>query len=130
MPTLLEAAQTSYPATAHGHNLLPLEGQSLAPIFEGREVARLTPIFWEHEGNRAVRLGPWKLVSRYPDAWELYDMNADRTELDNLAGARPEKVKELAGLYEQWAKLCHVAPPDQLPEPMRIKPAPLGEGAN
>jgi len=130
MPTLLEVARTSYPATAHAHTLLPLEGQSLEPVFEGREAPRLKPIFWEHEGNRAVRLGQWKLVSRYPDAWELYDMNADRTELNDLAGAQPEKVRVLAGLYDDWAKRCHVVPPDQLPKPKRVKPAPLGEGAD
>ncbi|HUC84911.1 MAG TPA: hypothetical protein VL970_06950, partial [Candidatus Acidoferrales bacterium] len=86
--------------------------------------------FWEHEGNRAVRLGQWKLVSRYPGAWELYDMKADRTELNNLAGTRPEKVKELSELYDEWAKRCNVVPPDQLPKPKEIKPSLFGEGAD
>ena len=63
-------------------------------------------------------------------AWELYDLNADRTELHDLAGANPEKVKELSNLYERWAQRCGVVPPNQLPEPRTIKPAPLGEGAN
>ena len=130
MPTLLEVAGASYPATFNSQSIQPFEGESLAPIFEGREQPRLKPIFWEHEGNRAVRLGRWKLVSRYPDPWELYEMNADRTELNNLAGSHPAKVKELSDLYNKWAKRCHVVPPDQLPRPKRIKPAPLGEDAS
>ena len=130
MPTLLEAAKADYPSRFNNHPILPLEGQSLQPIFEGRERAHPKPIFWEHEGNRAVRLGQWKLVSRYPGAWELYDMKADRTELNNLAGTRPEKVKELSELYDEWAKRCNVVPPDQLPKPKEIKPSLFGEGAD
>ena len=67
-------------------------------------------LFWEHEGNRAVRQGKWKLVSRHPGNWELYDLEADRTELHDLAGANPEKVKELAAMYDAWAKRCGVLP--------------------
>ena len=52
---------------------------------------------WEHEGNRAVRRGQWKLVSRYPDKWELYNLEADRTELRNLADAEPARLKEMVG---------------------------------
>lgn len=130
MPTLLEVAGADYPAQFHAHPLLPLEGESLEPIFEGQERQHPKPIFWEHEGNRAVRLGQWKLVSRYPEAWELYDMNADRTELHNLAAMHPDKVRELSELYDQWAKRCNVVPPNQLPRPKPIKPAIFGEGAD
>jgi arylsulfatase len=130
MPTLLEVAGTHYPSGFKSRSILSLEGQSLQPIFDGRDRPHPKPIFWEHEGNRAVRWGQWKLVSRYPDAWELYDMAADRTELHNLAGQRPDKVKELSDLYDQWAKRCNVVPPDQLPAPKAIQPGLLGEGAN
>ncbi|MGB9624664.1 MAG: hypothetical protein ACPMAQ_07345 [Phycisphaerae bacterium] len=67
-------------------------------------------LYWEHEGNRAVRQGKWKLVSRFPDKWELYDIEADRTELNNVAQRHPEKVSELADLYDAWAKRCGVMP--------------------
>ena len=50
-------------------------------------------MFWEHEGNAAVRIGKWKLVKRYPRDWELYDMDADRTELHDLAAQQPERVR-------------------------------------
>jgi arylsulfatase len=130
MPTLLEVAGAVYPKQFQSHTLLPLEGKSLQPILEGKTRPDPTPIFWEHEGNRAVRLGQWKLVSRYPGAWELYDLNADRTELHNLASTHVDKVRELSGLYEAWAQRCGVVPPNLLPEPRKAKPIVLGEGAD
>ena len=76
----------------------------------GRAVARAQPIFWEHEGNRAVRSGNWKLVSTYPNEWELYDMAADRVERNNLAASRPDLVKTLAAEWDAWAKRANVDP--------------------
>ena len=69
-------------------------------------------IFWEHEGNRAVRQGKWKLVSRWNKEdggqWELYDLDADRTEMKNLAASNPEKTAELVKMYEDWAQRAGV----------------------
>jgi arylsulfatase len=104
MATVVEIAGAKYPASYEGHSIQPLEGSSLLPIFEGGNPARPTPIFWEHEGNRAIRLGQWKLVARDREPWELYDMTVDRTEQNNLAASQPDKVKELSDLYEAWTK--------------------------
>ena len=123
MPTLVEIAQTTYPKEFKSKAILAMEGKSLAPIFEGQKETGSTPIFWEHEGNRAARSGKWKLVSRYPGAWELYDVEVDRTEQNNLAEKYPGKVAELAALYQSWAQRCGVISPDQLPKPSRIMPA-------
>jgi len=123
MATFVEVSGATHPNRYQGHSVQPLEGLSLFPIFEGRTQERAKPIFWEHEGNRAVRLGRWKLVARNHQAWELYDMDADRTELSNLAASHPEKVKELTALYAAWAERCHVVPPEQLPRPRPIVPA-------
>ena len=71
MPTMVQIAGATYPQEFKGKPILPMEGKSLLPIWEGKTEARTAPLFWEHEGNRAVRLGQWKLVSRYPGAWEL-----------------------------------------------------------
>lgn len=128
MPTVLEVAGATYPKEFKSQPMPPLEGTSLLPLLKGGERADRTPVFWEHEGNRAVRLQQWKLVSRYPGPWELYDMEADRTELHDLSHERPDKVKELAALYDQWAQRCGVVPPNQLPEPKKEKAALLGEG--
>jgi len=130
MPTVLEVAAAEYPREFKSQPILPLEGKSLVAAFENKERPDRTPIFWEHEGNRAVRSGQWKLVSRYPGAWELYDMTADRTEQHDLASAQPDRVKTLSDLYDQWAQRCGVVPPNQLPPALKEKAAPLGEGAD
>jgi arylsulfatase len=114
MATCLDAAGASYPSSYRGHPIMPMEGRSLMPILHGAEREE-RPIFWEHEGNRAVRLGKWKLVARYPQEWELYDMESDRTELNDLAGKHPDQVKDLAALYQDWAKRCGVLPWNQVP---------------
>jgi arylsulfatase A-like enzyme len=115
MATCVDVAGAHHPATYLGRSILPLEGESLLPIFAGRQRRERSPVFWEHEGNRALRSGRWKLVSRYPGGWELYDMENDRTELHNLAAEHPDQVKELAGLYDRWAQRCGVLPPNELP---------------
>ena len=70
---------------------------------EGKLQARARPIFFEHEGNRAVRDGRWKLVSRFPGPWELYNMEKDRTELHDVAPQEPETVRRLSAAYDDWA---------------------------
>ncbi|MDR1011306.1 MAG: arylsulfatase [Opitutaceae bacterium] len=109
LPTFADIAGATHPATRAGHPVQPLEGRSLLPVIEGgtREAA---PLFWEHEGNRAVRAGDWKLVALNNKPWELYNMAADRTERNDLAAATPEKVAELDKLWNAWAKRCHVLP--------------------
>jgi len=110
MATCVDVAGATYPETFNGKPVTPLEGKSLRPIFEGKSRDGHEAIFWEHEGNRAVRKGDWKLVSRYPGDWKLYDLKADRVELHNLAAKHPEKVKELAALYDVWAARSGVVP--------------------
>ncbi len=107
MPTCLAAAKVRYPTNHPGYTLTPLAGQSLLPIFQGGSRQR-GAIFWEHEGNRAVRDGKWKLVSRFPGPWELYDMQADRTEMNDLARKFPVIVEDLSRQYEAWAKRSNV----------------------
>jgi arylsulfatase len=123
MATFVDVAGAHHPATYNGKPILPLEGESLLPIFEGKQRELRSPLFWEHEGNRAVREGDWKLVSRHGQKWELYDMQADRTELHDLSAVQPERVEEMKALYEQWAKRCDVLPVDQLPPARPITPA-------
>jgi arylsulfatase len=127
MATCVEVAGAQHPDSFHGEKTLPLEGASLLPIFESKSRPRSTPLFWEHEGNRAVRMGKWKLVSKNRKEWELYDMERDRTELNNLAGEDPEKVQQMAALYEDWAKRCSVVPPEQLPPARQVVPAKITE---
>ncbi len=116
MATCLDAAGIDYPATYHGKELIPLEGKSLVPIFDGERREGHDVIYWEHRGNRAVRKGDWKLVSTYDGNWELYNIADDRTELNNLAENMPEKYDELLRLYRAWAERCGVKTPGELAE--------------
>ena len=118
MATCLDVAGAEYPKTYEGHEITPLEGESLRPIFSGQDRnGHADGIFWEHEGNRAMRVGKWKLVSKWTangirgrpigepidNQWELYDIDADRTEMHDLAAAMPEKTQELAQIWQAWA---------------------------
>ena len=110
MPTCLAAAGASYPDSHEGQILKPLEGISLLPVLKGLPAPRPNPLFWEHEGNRAVRSGPWKLVAKESQPWELYDISRDRSEQHNLASSHPEKVRELSASWDSYAARCDVLP--------------------
>ena len=91
-----------------------MEGISLLPALKGKPLQRKAPLAFEHHGNLALREGRWKIVSAYrgdkPISWELYDMESDRTELNNLADKDPKKVEELAGKWQSWADRVGVQP--------------------
>jgi arylsulfatase len=108
MATVLEASGVPYPVVNRGRVITPPEGESLMPTFRGSDAPRVRPLFWEHRGNCAVRMGEWKLVKKYGSDWELYNMAEDRTELHDLAGQLPNHVRELEQLYTAWANRCGV----------------------
>ncbi|MEK6479731.1 arylsulfatase [Catalinimonas sp. 4WD22] len=104
MPTLIEVAGTTYPQGYQGRNLLPPEGMSLLPIFEGNSLSREKPMFWEYRGSRAIREGDWKLVGERGRGWELYDLSQDRSEMNDLSAQYPERVSAMISKYDQWAE--------------------------
>lgn len=104
LPTILEAAGVRYPAELGGAAIQPVDGESLMPLIEGRDWSRERPLFWEHEGNCAVRIGNFKLVRQFGKDWELYDMERDRTELDDLVGGNAPLTRRLTRDYEAWAE--------------------------
>jgi arylsulfatase len=110
MPTVVELAGAAYPRQFRGQPIHPMQGVSLRPALDGRTLSRTQPLFWEHEGNRAVRSGNWKLVSTYPGEWELYDIAADRVERNNVAAGNPEIVRRLSAEWEAWARRTNVDP--------------------
>ena len=110
MATCVDLAGATYPRRWNGQPIQPLAGISLAPAFQGNPLKRATPLFWEHESNRAVRDGRWKLVAKAGQPWELYDMRKDRTEMHDLAGKHPRQVRRLASQWDAWAARAQVLP--------------------
>jgi arylsulfatase len=104
MPTILEAAGAAYPSEIGGHAVQPMDGESFMSALGGGDHRREQPIFWEHEGNCAVRVGDFKLVREFAKDWELYDMDADRTELNDLAGKNAPLEADLKREYAAWAR--------------------------
>ena len=114
MATAVDLAGTSYPREFGGNAIEPMQGVSLRPAFLGKPLARTEPIFWEHEGNKAVRDGKWKLVLRHRQPWQLFDMEADRTEQHDLAQQQPELAAKLEAAWNAWARRTFV---DEWPGP-------------
>ena len=126
MATILDITATAYPQHRDGKPLPALEGTSLMSMFDG-DVAERGPMFWEHEGNAAVRMGKWKMVRKYPDPWELYDMEQDRTETRDLAAQHPDRVADMCRRYDEWAARCGVIPREKILQLMRAQPAAFWE---
>jgi arylsulfatase len=100
MPTIFEAVGGK--PLSEGEDQPPLPGKSLVPAFRTDGGVTREYLWWSHEGNRAVRVGDWKLVAAGANGpWELYDLASDRTETRNLASTMPDKVRELAAVWTQ-----------------------------
>jgi arylsulfatase len=114
MTTAVDVSGATYPKELKGHAITPMEGRSLVPAFANKPLNR-DALYWEHEGNAAIRVGDDKLVRFGRNgAWELYDMHTDRTELHDLAKQHSDKVKTLAAKWDAWADRAHVKPyPDE-----------------
>jgi arylsulfatase len=113
MATCLEAAGVDYPSEYNGNPIVATSGESFlsAAARGGSQMGawtRTEPLFWEHEGNCAVRMCEWKLVRRYDQEWELYNMNHDRTELNDLARRDPDRVRSMITRYREWARTARV----------------------
>ncbi len=110
MATCVDVAGATYPAEFRGHTIVPVEGRSLLSAFANQPIDR-EAIYWEHEGNAAVRVGDWKLVRLgYKGPWELYNLKDDRTELHDLSAVQPDRTRELAAKWDSWAERTNVKP--------------------
>ena len=111
MATCVDLSGAAYPREKDGLAIKPARGRSLAPLFAAEPAPQpQRALFWEHEGNRAVREGRWKLVAKENRSWELYDISADRSEQRDLAAAEPERVQALAAQWDAYAAASNVLP--------------------
>lgn len=125
MPTCLDLAGAEYPASFNNNPITPIAGKSLRPLLEGKPWEPHGRLYWEHEKNKAIREDRWKLVATDKGDWELYDMEADRTELTNLVHEQPERAAALYKAWEDWADQCGV---EYKPSPPLNKPAAQNAG--
>jgi arylsulfatase len=110
MATCIELGGATYPTVYNGTKIIPLEGQSLVPVFKKDESPDRF-LFFEHLRGRAVRDKQWKLVSKKRGgAWELYNIISDRTEMNNLIDQKPELAKVMMDAWEAWALKARVKP--------------------
>ncbi len=116
MATAVDVAGATYPKTYHdGQNIKPMEGRSLVPAFLGQPIER-DAIYWEHEGNRAIRVGDYKLVAKGENGpWELYDLSKDRSEQNDLSSQMPQLANELAQKWMAYAERADVLPVNPKP---------------
>ncbi|MXX66442.1 MAG: arylsulfatase [Chloroflexi bacterium] len=114
MPTFLDVAGGKYPSEHEGNPITPVRGESFLPALTGGSIGRQRPIFWEHEDNRAVRHGRWKLVAHHGGDWELYDLVRDRTELCDMAAVNPRQRDSMVDAYQRWADRVGVSDWDRL----------------
>ncbi len=111
MATCVDVGQATYPQTHLGDQITPMQGQSLRPLLTNQGAFADRPLYWEHEGNAAIRVGDQKLVREgAKGVWELFNMRGDRTEQHNLATAQPDDVQRLKQQWQQWAKSANVLP--------------------
>ena len=110
MATCVDLSRAEYPVRIDDRDITPLEGRSLVPAFSGQIIQR-EALFWEHEGNRAVRMGDWKLVAKGENGkWELYNLKNDRSEMHELSESMPEKTEQLKAKWMEYAKRANVLP--------------------
>ena len=124
LPTILEISGAKYPTTYHETNILPLPGNSLVSIIEGKSDVKGDTLFFERGGNRAVRAGKWKILTlRGHNKWKLFAIDTDRGETMDLANDYPEVVQNLVEAYDLWAKNHQVVNTDSL---LHTTPAAAG----
>ena len=124
VPTVLDIMQIEKPQQWQGEPIPAAPGRSLVPSFVADVTIERDSLWWLHEGNRAIRVGDWKLVAARDQPWELYDLKSDRSESQNRANELPDKVKELASQWNEQlqaftALAAKTAPPSKPNRPRK-----------
>jgi arylsulfatase len=130
VPTILELAGIEKPTSIDGEAVPPAPGHSLVPAFASDVTIERDSLWWLHEGNRAVRVGDWKLVAAEGDSWELYDLRTDRAEQNDLAAQMPDRVKELEKVWQDQTDAFTELASKTAAQPARRKARARSESAN
>ena len=106
MPTILDAAGATYPAQYIDRDVLSVEGESLFDVIAGQDDwQRDRSLYWEHNDHKAARNADWKIVqTRDSEAWQLYNLAADRTELNDLSDEQPDVLRHMITNWQAWAR--------------------------
>ena len=115
VPTILDLVGGKQPATVAGMPVPPLPGKSLLPVFNKDNTVQHDYLWWNHDGNRAIRIGDWKLVADHTKPWELFNLANDRAENKNLASVYPEKVKAMEQDWLKHAEELHALAEQDMP---------------
>lgn len=104
VPTFMDIAGAAYPEQLEGRKLKAIAGLSLLPVLKGKNRKGHEVLYWKFRDSKAVCAGKWKLVQLEDAGWELYDLDEDRTEMNDLVKKYPEKVKQMSALWKDWWK--------------------------
>lgn len=119
MPTCLEMADITPPTELNGKTLIPMDGKSFLKEIIEDDFEQEAYIYWEHEGNKGVRKGDWKLVQQFRRDWELYDLSNDPTELNNVLNENNSVFTDLRDHYNAWVETYKI-------QPWPVRPNTLG----
>ena len=102
MATMVAVTGAKYPEKYANNTITPMQGINMLPVYAGKKVQRTEPIFWEHEGNVALRDGKWKIVKEVLEQeFQLYDMKKDRTEMNDLKNKNPKEYARIKALFDK-----------------------------
>lgn len=110
LATCIDVSHSTYPTEFAGKATTAIQGKSLLPIFLGKQRQPHEWMYFQYADNRAIRKGDMKVVSVKGGKWELYNLLDDRSELNDLAAAKPEVAKELSELWHKVAGTIDEAP--------------------
>jgi arylsulfatase A-like enzyme len=103
MATFVDITNAEYPQVYNDEKITPLRGKSLLPVFENIDIERAGPLFWEWRNGQAMRMDNWKIVRNDKNnEWNLYDLDNDPTETQNLAESHRDIIEKLDSIYHSW----------------------------
>ena len=103
MPTIIDITGAQYPQKHHTEHITPMRGVSLLPAFDGRDVKRKDPLYWQWSKGEALLYHNWKIVRHgNENNWDLYRIDQDPTEISNLSNTYPKMTHKLDSLYQEW----------------------------